>query len=54
MLEKSKSNNEETSVNFVLAVLREHEIEFDRLIAEFEILVQKVDELSNKIQRKVT
>ena len=42
------------SVEFVLNVLRQHEIEFDRLIAELEILVQKVNELSDKIQRKVT
>ena len=42
------------SVEFVLAVLRQHEIEFDRLIAELEILVQKVDELSDKIQHKLT
>ena len=54
MLKKTKSNKEEISVNFVLAVLRQHEIEFDRLIAELEVLVQKVDELSDEIQHKVT
>ena len=42
------------SVEFVLAVLRQHEIEFDRLIAELEMLVHKVNELSDKIQQKVT
>ena len=54
MLEKTKSNKEEISVNFVLAVLRQHEIEFDRLIAELEVLLLRVNELSDKIQRKVT
>ena len=41
-------------VEFVLTVLRQHEIEFDRLIAELEMLVHKVNELSDKIQQKVT
>ena len=42
------------SVEFVLNVLRQHEIEFDRLIGELEGLVLRVNELSDKIQRKVT
>ena len=54
MLEKTKSNKEEISVNFVLAVFRQHEIEFDRLIRELEVLVLRVNELSDKIQHKVT
>jgi len=41
-------------VEFVLQVLRQHEIEFDRLIRELEVLVLRVNELSEKIQRKVT
>jgi hypothetical protein len=41
-------------VEFVLKVLRQHEIEFDRLIRELEVLVLRVNELSDKIQRKVT
>ena len=41
-------------IEFVLNVLRQHEIEFDRLIAELEMLVHKVNELSDKIQQKVT
>ena len=44
----------ELSVEFVLNVLRQHEIEFDRLIGELEVLVLRVNELSDKIQRKVT
>ena len=39
------------SVEFVLNVLRQHEIELDRLIAELEPLVKKVDELTNKMQQ---
>ena len=42
------------SVEFVLNVLRQHEIEFDRFIGELEVLVLRVNELSDKIQRKVT
>jgi len=42
------------SVESVLTVRRQHEIEFDRLIGELEVLVLKVNELSDKIQRKVT
>ena len=41
-------------IEFVLNVLRQHEIEFDRLIGELEMLVHKVNELSDKIQQKVT
>ena len=39
------------STQFVLNVLRQHEIELDRLIAELEPLVKKVDELTNKMQQ---
>ena len=42
------------SVEFVLAVLRQHEIEFDRLIAQLEILVNNIKELSDNIQWKLT
>jgi len=41
------------SVNFVLAVLRQHEVEFDRLIAQLEMLVNKVNELTNKIEHRL-
>ena len=41
-------------VEFVLTVLRQHEIEFDRLIRELEVIVLRVNELSDKIQHKVT
>ena len=41
------------SVEFVLNVLRQHEIELDRLIAELEIVVGKVDKLSDKMQQFV-
>ena len=52
-MEKNKSIQEKLSVEFVLAVLRQHEIEFDRLIAELERLVHKVNELSVKLECKV-
>jgi hypothetical protein len=39
------------STQFVLNILRQHEIELDRLIAELEPLVKKVDELTNKMQQ---
>ena len=41
------------SVEFVLNVLRQHEIELDRLIAELEVVVGKVDKLSDKMQQFV-
>ena len=53
-LDKKRGDQGEASVEFVLAVLRQHEIEFDRLIAQLEILVHKVKELSDKIQWKLT
>ena len=49
-----KESEAKLPVEFVLTVLRQHEIEFDRLIAELEMLVHKVNELSDKIQCKVT
>ena len=39
------------SVQFVLNVLRQHEIELDRLIAELGVLVEKVDYLANKMEQ---
>ena len=53
-LDKKKVDQWEAPVEFVLAVLRQHEIEFDRLIGELEVLVLRVNELSDKIQHKVT
>ena len=41
------------SIEFVLNVLRQHEIELDRLIAELEVVVGKVDKLSDKMQQFV-
>ena len=38
------------SVEFVLNVLRQHENDFDRLLAELENLVDKITILSNKIE----
>ncbi len=41
------------STEFVMNVLRQHEIELDRLIAELNIVVGNVDKLSDKIQQLV-
>ena len=41
------------SIEFVMNVLRQHEIELDRLIAELEVVVGKVDKLSDKMQQFV-
>jgi hypothetical protein len=38
-LEKNKGDPGKASVAFVLAVLRQHEIEFERIISQLEILV---------------
>ena len=38
------------SVQFVLNVLRQHEMEFDRLIADLGVLVEKVDYVANKME----
>jgi uncharacterized coiled-coil protein SlyX len=50
---KMTESESKISVNFVLAVLRQHEIEFDRLIDQLEMLVNKVNELTEKIQNKL-
>ena len=52
-LDKKRGDQGEASVEFVFAVLRQHEIEFDRLIAELEMLVHKVNESSIKLECKV-
>ena len=39
------------SVEFVLNVLRQHEIELDRLIAELEFVVGKVNKLTDIMQQ---
>ena len=39
------------SVEFVLNVLRQHEIELDRLIAELEVVVGKVNKLTDNMQQ---
>jgi len=45
-LDKKKVDEGEASVEFVLAVLRQHEIEFERIIAQLEFLVDTVNKLS--------
>jgi hypothetical protein len=41
------------SIEFVMNVLRQHEIELDRLIASLDVVVGNIDKLSNKIQQLV-
>jgi prefoldin subunit 5 len=41
----------EVSVEFVLNVLRQHENDLDRSIAELELLLHKITELTNKLQQ---
>ena len=53
VLVKNRDSKEKVSVEFVLAVLRHHEIELDRLIAAFEVLISRVDGLSDKLQHFV-
>ncbi len=48
-----KVDEGEASVEFVLAVLRQHEIEFERIIVQLEFLVDKVNELSDKLPQKI-
>jgi len=52
-LDKKKVDQGEASVEFVLAVLRQHEIEFERIIAQLEFLVDTVNELSDKLPQKI-
>jgi hypothetical protein len=52
-LDKMKVDQGKASVEFVLAVLRQHEIEFERIIAQLEYLVDTVNELSDKLPQKI-
>ena len=52
-LDKKKVDEGEASVEFVLAVLRQHEIEFERIIAQLEFLVDTVNKLSDKLPQKI-
>ena len=42
---------EKISVEFVMNVLRQHEIELDRLIGELEFVVGKVNKLTDMMQQ---
>ena len=52
-LKKSKGDNGKESVEFVLAVLRQHENEFERIISQLEILVDTVNKMAEKLQQKM-
>jgi hypothetical protein len=53
VLVENRDSKEKVSVEFVLSVLRQHEIELNRLIATFEVLVSKVNRLSCKLEHFV-
>jgi ABC-type transporter Mla subunit MlaD len=44
-------NGAKFSIEFVLNVLRQHENDLDRLIAQLDLVVDKVGQLTDKIQR---
>lgn len=44
-------NGAKLSIEFVLNVLRQHENDLDRLIAQLDVVVEKVGQLTDKIQR---
>jgi acetolactate synthase small subunit len=43
----------EASVEFVLAVLRQHEIEFEQIISQLELLVDTVNKVADQLQQKM-
>jgi hypothetical protein len=53
VLKESKGDEGKESVEFVLAVLRQHEIEFERIISQLEILVDTVNKIAEKLQQKM-
>jgi nucleotide-binding universal stress UspA family protein len=52
-LEKENGDNGEASVEFVLAVLRQHEIEFEQIISQLELLVDTVNKVADQLQQKM-
>jgi ABC-type transporter Mla subunit MlaD len=44
-------NGAKFSIEFVLNVLRQHENDLDRLIAQLDLVVDKFGQLTDKIQR---
>jgi ABC-type transporter Mla subunit MlaD len=44
-------NGAKLSIEFVLNVLRQHENDLDRLIAQLDLVVDKFGQLTDKIQR---
>jgi hypothetical protein len=53
VLKESKGDDGKESVEFVLAVLRQHENEFERIIAQLEVLVDTVNKMAEKLQQKM-
>jgi hypothetical protein len=52
-LDKKNGDNGEASVEFVLAVLRQHEIEFEQIISQLELLVDTVNKVADQLQQKM-
>jgi uncharacterized coiled-coil protein SlyX len=44
-------SKEKIAVEFVVNVLKQHENELDRLIAQLELIVNKVNDLTDKLQQ---
>ena len=52
-MDKKNGDNGEASVEFVLAVLRQHEIEFEQIISQLELLVDTVNKVADQLQQKM-
>ena len=44
-------SKEKIAVGFILNILKQHENELDRLIAQLELIVNKVNDLTDKLQQ---
>jgi hypothetical protein len=54
MFMEKKDMSSRVSIEFVLNVLRQHENDLDRLIAELDIIVDKVANITEKMQQIAT
>ena len=52
-MDKKNGDNGEASVEFILAVLRQHEIEFEQIISQLELLVDTVNKVADQLQQKM-
>jgi hypothetical protein len=54
MVMEKKDTASRVSIEFVLNVLRQHENDLDRLIAELDVIVDKVANITEKMQQIAT